>query len=88
MRLIEKKRFLKFEKNLPKNIKVVKKLKLKIIKYSAIKKIANLTLPYSTLKPDTSSDSPSEKSKGVRFNSATVEIVHKKNSGIHNSKFK
>lgn len=76
------------EKNSPVNKKALKKLKLKIIKYSAIKKIANFTLPYSTLKPDTSSDSPSEKSKGVRFNSATVEIVHKKNNGIHSNKFR
>lgn len=34
--------------------------------------MANFTAPYSTLKPETSSDSPSEKSKGVRFNSATI----------------
>ena len=36
--------------------------------------IANLTLPYSTLNPDTSSDSPSAKSKGVRLVSAKAEI--------------
>jgi hypothetical protein len=32
--------------------------------------------PYSTLNPETSSDSPSAKSKGVRFVSATDEINH------------
>lgn len=37
-----------------------------------MKKMANFTAPYSILKPETSSDSPSEKSKGVRFNSATI----------------
>lgn len=45
-------------------------LKMKIMAYSAIKIIANLIDPYSILKPDTNSDSPSAKSKGVRFNSA------------------
>jgi len=46
----------------------------KILAYSAIKIIANPTDPYSTLKPDTSSDSPSEKSNGVRLVSATQQI--------------
>ena len=46
----------------------------RILAYSAIKIIANITLPYSTLNPDTSSDSPSAKSKGVRLVSATEEI--------------
>jgi len=46
----------------------------KILAYSAIKIIANITLPYSTLNPDTNSDSPSAKSKGVRFVSATEEM--------------
>lgn len=45
-----------------------------ILAYSAIKINANITLPYSILNPDTSSDSPSAKSKGVRFVSATHEI--------------
>lgn len=38
---------------------------------------ANPPDPYSMLKPDTSSDSPSAKSKGVRLVSATHEINHK-----------
>ena len=37
---------------------------------------ANLPPLNSVLKPDTSSDSPSAKSKGVRFVSARVEINH------------
>jgi len=45
-----------------------------ILAYSAIKIKANPTLPYSILKPDTSSDSPSAKSKGVRLVSAIQEM--------------
>jgi len=45
-----------------------------ILAYSAIKIKANPRLPYSILNPDTSSDSPSAKSKGVRFVSAKHEI--------------
>ena len=44
-----------------------------ILQYSAIKIRAKLVLLYSTLKPDTSSDSPSAKSNGVRFVSASVD---------------
>ena len=44
-----------------------------IIPYSARKISANLPLIYSVLNPDTNSDSPSAKSKGVRFNSAISE---------------
>ena len=45
-----------------------------ILAYSAIKIRANPTLPYSILNPETNSDSPSAKSKGVRLVSATQEI--------------
>jgi len=45
-----------------------------ILAYSAIKIKANPSLPYSILNPDTSSDSPSAKSKGVRLVSARQEI--------------
>jgi hypothetical protein len=54
------------------------KLRKKILAYSAIKIKANPSLPYSTLNPETSSDSPSAKSKGVRFVSAiqdTSQII-------------
>jgi hypothetical protein len=44
--------------------------------YSAIKIRANSPLLYSVLNPDTSSDSPSAKSKGVRFVSASVVVNH------------
>jgi len=42
--------------------------------YSAMKIRAKVPLLYSVLKPETSSDSPSAKSKGVRFVSASVVI--------------
>jgi hypothetical protein len=48
----------------------------KILVYSAIKIIANSPPLYSVLNPDTSSDSPSAKSKGVRCVSARVVINH------------
>ena len=38
---------------------------------------ANTTPAYSILNPDTNSDSPSEKSKGVRLVSAIPETSHK-----------
>lgn len=44
--------------------------------YSAKKNRAKGPPAYSTLKPDTSSDSPSVRSKGARFVSASVEIYH------------
>ena len=44
--------------------------------YSAIKNSANGPAAYSTLNPDTSSDSPSARSKGARFVSASLEINH------------
>lgn len=53
----------------------------KMFIYSAIKIMANNPLLYSTLNPDTSSDSPSAKSNGVRFVSAKFVINHTTNSG-------
>lgn len=50
----------------------VKRLIAKILVYSAIKIRAKGPLLYSVLKPDTSSDSPSARSKGVRFVSASI----------------
>lgn len=65
--------FLLFKKNT-----LVCILNNRIIKYSAIKIIANLLLLYSVLNPETSSLSPSAKSKGVRFSSATEENIHRR----------
>lgn len=53
----------------------------KMLPYSARKKRANGPPAYSTLKPETSSDSPSVKSKGARLVSASVEMYHIAASG-------
>ena len=53
----------------------------RILVYSAIKISAKGPLLYSVLNPDTSSDSPSAKSNGVRLVSASIVINHKKNAG-------
>lgn len=53
------------------------KLIARILVYSAIKISANNPLLYSTLNPDTSSDSPSAKSKGVRLVSAKFVMNHR-----------
>lgn len=58
------------------NRMVVRAFIMMILVYSAIKNRANGPAAYSTLKPDTSSDSPSVKSKGARLVSASVEINH------------
>jgi len=65
----------------PKNSTEVNSLITKIFVYSAIKIKANRPLLNSTLKPDTSSDSPSAKSNGVRFVSAKLVINHIAASG-------
>lgn len=44
--------------------------------YSARKNRANGPAAYSTLNPDTSSDSPSVRSNGARLVSARVEMYH------------
>lgn len=67
-----KKKFLKTQKMTLESI-----LKNKMLPYSAIKIIANPPAPYSTLNPDTNSLSPSEKSKGVRLVSASLEITQR-----------
>lgn len=48
----------------------------RILAYSARKNRAKGPPAYSTLKPETSSDSPSVKSKGARLVSASVEMYH------------
>lgn len=48
----------------------------KMLAYSARKNNAKGPPAYSTLNPDTSSDSPSVRSKGARFVSARVEMYH------------
>jgi len=69
--------FLKVEKNIADEIALI----MRMFMYSAIKIKAKLPPPYSTLNPDTNSDSPSAKSKGVRLVSANKETNQHKNSG-------
>lgn len=47
-----------------------------MLEYSARKNNANGPAAYSTLKPETSSDSPSVRSNGARLVSAMVEMYH------------
>jgi len=49
--------------------------------YSAKKNKAKPMLAYSTLKPETNSDSASGRSKGARFVSASIETNHIINKG-------
>lgn len=69
----------------PRNMITVNRL-IKIIEpYSARKKSAKPILAYSTLKPDTNSDSASGRSNGARFVSAKIEtrnMINKGNNGI------
>lgn len=61
---------------------IVSMLMIMIFMYSAMKISANAPLLYSVLKPETSSDSPSAKSKGVRLVSANVVVnQHMKRRG-------
>jgi len=53
----------------------------KMFIYSAMKIRANIELLYSILNPDTSSDSPSVKSRGERCVSAMMEIDHEEING-------
>lgn len=71
--------------NVPKKISLVNKLITKILAYSAMKIRAKRPLLYSTLKPDTSSDSPSAKSNGVRLVSAKLVINQTTDRGMNNS---
>jgi hypothetical protein len=65
----------------PIKIRTVKVLIAIIEPYSAKKNKAKPILEYSTLKPDTSSDSASGKSNGARFVSAKIETKNIKNNG-------
>lgn len=60
----------------PKKSTTVRAFIIMMFAYSARKNRAKEPPAYSTLKPDTSSDSPSVRSKGARLVSAKVEINH------------
>lgn len=67
--------------NAPINRIAVRVFIMIMLAYSAMKKRANGPPAYSTLKPETSSDSPSVRSNGARFVSASVEMNHIMASG-------
>lgn len=60
----------------PRNSVVVRAFIIIMLAYSATKNRAKGPAAYSTLKPETSSDSPSAKSNGARLVSARVEMNH------------
>lgn len=62
--------------------RAVRNLRNSMNLYSAIKMNANIPPMYSVLNPETSSDSPSEKSNGARLDSARQEITQIINNGI------
>jgi len=65
----------------PKNKIAEKSLIIRILAYSARKIRAKPAEPYSILKPETNSDSPSAKSKGARLVSATQVTNQIKDTG-------
>lgn len=60
----------------PRNKRAERVFIRRMLAYSARKNRAKGPPAYSTLKPETSSDSPSVRSKGARLVSAKVEIYH------------
>lgn len=68
-------------KDVPRNRTAERVFIRRMLAYSARKNSAKGPPAYSTLKPETSSDSPSVRSKGARFVSASVEIYHITASG-------
>lgn len=68
----------------PRKTRVKRVLMNKMLAYSAIKIRANPPLLYSVLNPDTNSDSPSAKSKGVRLVSANDDASQSPPRGIVN----
>jgi hypothetical protein len=70
----------------PRNIITVNTLISIIEPYSARKNKAKPILAYSTLKPETSSDSASGRSKGALLVSAKIETRNIKNNGKNGTK--
>lgn len=67
--------------DVPKNRTAESVFMRRMLAYSARKNSAKGPPAYSTLKPETNSDSPSVRSNGARFVSANVEIYHIMASG-------
>ncbi|WP_245959535.1 hypothetical protein [Neobacillus piezotolerans] len=74
------------DSNRPVKIRVEIMLKSRIFEYSAKKIMAKEAPAYSTLKPETSSDSPSAKSKGLRLTSAVQIRIQISKRGIRPAK--
>ena len=72
----QKKNTFKKKHVFPKKTQTLNIPKIIHIPYSHTKIKENIPPPYSTLKPETSSDSPSEKSKGERLASARHRNTH------------
>lgn len=66
---------------------VVREENIRIMAYSLKKISTKPTEPYSILNPETSSDSPSAKSKGVRLVSATAIIIQSPATNIKHRPF-
>jgi len=64
-----------------KKIRPLNNLINSILTYSPIKQPEKEKPEYSVLNPDTNSDSPSEKSKGLRFDSASIQIIQINKTG-------
>ena len=62
------------------NIAVIADINI-MCEYSPKKNIANVIAEYSTLYPDTNSDSPSVKSNGARFVSANADTINITSAG-------
>ena len=71
-------------KSLPRKRTTKRTLIKRILAYSDIKIKANPPALYSVLNPETNSDSPSAKSKGVRLVSAKQEANQSKPNGTLN----
>lgn len=70
--------------------RAVNRLITMMLAYSAINRRAKVPLLYSVLNPETSSDSPSAKSNGVRFVSARVVVnqhIKSKGNSIRGQEF-
>jgi len=71
----------KGESQPPKNKRLVKTDIIIIWEYSAKKKSAKVIAEYSTLNPETNSDSPSARSKGALLVSAKADMKNIKKAG-------
>ena len=81
IRLIEVSSGVECDREAPRNSVAESVFMRRMLAYSARKNNAKGPPAYSTLKPETSSDSPSVRSNGARLVSASVEMYHIAASG-------